>query len=370
MVQKLHVMAPPNVFTLASFQLILKSFPSLQELVVDLPEDQLREFAWGHKKDCITIGKVLDALSIPCCISDRKTRMFLSPTVDLIKRRAVTSEIEDVILYTKSLHRDLSTMFGLPRGGEIATRTDVCLLSKLSGTARDLEACLKKVYSLCIWREAADEEVFEEEVEAVPVIPKPTRLEGIVAETSEPVIVEDEDPVDEIDDVEPVHQVETDTDDVMEVEEVQEVQEDQVEEITYKDDDDHEEEPVVVEEKEDEEAEAETSTKGAHNAAEEIDDVEPAEVEESSPPVDPTKLLAAGVSITVIDKKKKGEMTSEDQPKTQTVPAAAAAPAAPSSSVASATKTVKGDLELSSDISVTVVQKHKPPSQTGKFTLR
>ena len=169
MVQKLHVMAPPNVFTLASFQLILKSFPSLQELVVDLPEDQLREFAWGHKKkDCITIGKVLDALSIPCCISDRKTRMFLSPTVDLIKRRAVTSEIEDVILYTKFLQRDLSTMFGLPRDGEITT--GVCLLSKLSGTARDLEACLKKVYSLCIWREAADKEVLEEEVEAVNVV--------------------------------------------------------------------------------------------------------------------------------------------------------------------------------------------------------
>ena len=148
MVQNLHVMAPPNVFTLASFQLILKSFPSLQELVVDLPEDQLREFAWGHKKDCIT--------------------MFLSPTVDLIKRRAVTSEIEDVILYTKSLHRDLSTMFGLPRDGEITT--EVYLLSKLSGTARDLEACLKNVYSLCIWREAADKEVFEEEVEAVNVV--------------------------------------------------------------------------------------------------------------------------------------------------------------------------------------------------------
>ena len=167
MVQKLYVMAPPNVFTLASFQLILKSFPSLQELVVDLPEDQLREFAWGHKKDCITIGKVLDALSIPCCISDRKTRMFLSPTVDLIKRRAVTSEFEDVILYTKSLHRDLSTLIGLSPDGEVDR---VCLLSKLSGRARDLEACLKRVGTFFIWREAADEEVFEEEVEAVNVV--------------------------------------------------------------------------------------------------------------------------------------------------------------------------------------------------------
>lgn len=196
-------------------------------------------------------------------------------------------------------------------------------------------------------------------MEAVSVIQKPNRVEGIVAETSEPVIVEDEDPVDEIDDVEPVHQVETDTDEVMEV------QEDQVEEVTGKDND-HEEEPEVVEEKEDEDAGAETSTKGAHNAVEEIDDVEPAEVEETTAPVDPTKLLAAGVSITVIDKKKKGEMT-EDQPKTQTVPAAAAATA---SSSGASSKTVKGDLELSSDISVTVVQKHKPASQTGKFTLR
>ena len=145
-----------------------------------------------------------------------------------------------------------------------------------------------------------------------------------------------------------------------------EVQEDQVEEITDKEDD-PEEEPEVVEEKEEEDAGAETSTKGAHNAAEEIDDVEPAEVEESRAPVDPTKLLAAGVSITVIDKKKKtGELT-EDQPKTQTVPAAAAA----ASSSGASSKTVKADsLELSSDISVTVVQKHKPASQAGKFTLR
>ena len=46
----------------------------------------------------------------------------------------------------------------------------VCLLSKLSGRARDLEASLKKVGSLCIWREATDKEVLEEEVEAVKVV--------------------------------------------------------------------------------------------------------------------------------------------------------------------------------------------------------
>ena len=134
-----------------------------------------------------------------------------------------------------------------------------------------------------------------------------------------------------------------------------EVEQDPVEDITDKEII-NEEQPELEVEKEVKEA-GETSTKGIQNAPEEIDDVEPTEEPSNRAPVDPTKLLAAGVSITVIEKKKKGDV-SEDQPKTQTLPA-------PASSSSSA-----GDLELSSDISVTVVQKSKTTPQPGKFTLR
>ena len=61
-------------------------------------------------------------------------------------------------------------MINLSPDGEVGWVTWVSLLSKLSGRARDLEASLKKVGSLCIWREATDKEVLEEEVEAVNVV--------------------------------------------------------------------------------------------------------------------------------------------------------------------------------------------------------
>ena len=163
---------------------------------------------------------------------------------------------------------------------------------------------------------------------------KDKRIHGTIVDTLEPVIVEDEDP--EIDDVEPVHQSEvidedsTDND-VMEIfDEEADVESQSSKQETIRKD------PGET-------SKAATATSGSN---EEIDDVEPLEdnnVSKSSSkvtPVDPTKLLAAGVSITVIDKKK-GE----------------------SSSVA--------DAEKDSDISVTLVQKSKTSeSSQGKFTLR
>ena len=186
---------------------------------------------------------------------------------------------------------------------------------------------------------------------ALPASSKSTKdkIHGIIAETSEPVIVEDEDPSDEIDDVEPVHQSdEDDSNDVMEVEE------EAVEECSViEDESSSQAAPVNISEKQT----GETSKAGTvTEEREEIDDVEPVDdsqkaksskqEETKAATVDPTKLLAAGVSITVIDKKKGTEGDST----------AAAATAA--------------EADLSSDISVTLVQKTKTDSSSGKFTLR
>ena len=81
-----------------------------------------------------------------------------------IKRKPVTSV---VLLYTRSLDRDLSQIIGRAPGGEIEA---VLLLSKLTGDAANLESCLKRVYGFYIWREAADLEVLEEEVAAANVV--------------------------------------------------------------------------------------------------------------------------------------------------------------------------------------------------------
>ena len=90
--------------------------------------------------------------------------MLVSPSVDLLKKRPVTSEYEEVFLYTRSLDKDLSEIIGAAPGGQLER---VYLLSKLTG---DLQSCLKKVYSFIIRREAADLEVLEEEVAAVNVV--------------------------------------------------------------------------------------------------------------------------------------------------------------------------------------------------------
>ena len=161
-VKQLHVTAPPNVFSLATFQLILESFPSLQEMVVDLTG------LWdlrSNKKDLIAIAKELDTRSVSCCISDTYKHMFVSPTVDLIKRKPVTPEV--VNLYTRSLGRDLSEIIGTAPSGEIMV---VHLWSKLTGDAANLESCLKKIHCFYIWREPADLEVLEEEVTAANVV--------------------------------------------------------------------------------------------------------------------------------------------------------------------------------------------------------
>ena len=162
-VLQLHVTLPPfNVLSLATIRLILESFPSLQEMVVDLTG------LWdlrSNKKDLIAIAKELDTRSVSCCISDTYKHMFVSPTVDLIKRKPVTPEV--VNLYTRSLGRDLSEIIGTAPSGEIMV---VHLWSKLTGDAANLESCLKKIHCFYIWREPADLEVLEEEVTAANVV--------------------------------------------------------------------------------------------------------------------------------------------------------------------------------------------------------
>ena len=167
-VQQLHVTAPPRVFSLATYRLILESFPSLQEMVVDLPGRELWRLRMNNTDliaIAIAIAKELDTRSVSCCISDTSEHMFVSPSVDLIKSKPVTST--DVSLYTRSPDRDLSEIIGTAPSGEIERMR---LLSKLTGDATNLEVCLKKVYSFHIRREAADLEVLEEEVAAANVV--------------------------------------------------------------------------------------------------------------------------------------------------------------------------------------------------------
>ena len=92
--------------------------------------------------------------------------MFVSPSVDLIKRKPATSG--KVSLYTRSLDKDLSEIIGTAPRGEVVGW--VRLLSKLTGDATTLESCLKKVHTFYIRREPADLEVLEEEVAAANVV--------------------------------------------------------------------------------------------------------------------------------------------------------------------------------------------------------
>merc|ERR1712228_22547 len=87
--------------------------------------------------------------------------------------------------------------------------------------------------------------------------------------------------------------------------------------------------------------ETEDITDKNESVGNEINDVEPVEESESDSnidlkkTIDPTKLLASGVSITVIDKKKKDESNND------------------ASKDESPSDTIPNDMELSSDISVT-----------------
>jgi len=187
-------------------------------------------------------------------------------------------------------------------------------------------------------------------------VSKPKFIEGIIAETSEPVIIEeDEDDLDEIDDVEP--QGETEAVNVIES------CPDEEPAVSKKDKKLTESsnlEPELKNTDKNTQPQTKTIPTEDENVMEEIDDVEPLtdtgslNQVDSKKTIDPTKLLASGVSITVIDKKKKEEITEEvskEEAFTET------------------SSKGTGDLELGSDISVTVVQKQKTESTSGKFTL-
>ena len=133
-------------------------------MVVDLPDVELWRLRTNYT-GLITIAKELDTRSVSCCISDTRAHLFVSPSLDLIKRKPVTSD--KVFLYTRSLCRDLSQIISTTPGGQLER---VRLLSKLTGDATTLESCLKKIFNFYIWREAADLEVLEEEVAAANVV--------------------------------------------------------------------------------------------------------------------------------------------------------------------------------------------------------
>ena len=161
-------------------------------------------------------------------------------------------------------------------------------------------------------------------------------VEGVIAETSEPVEIEEDDDDDdedlglcivseageEIDDREPRREVVAETTIEQESEVAMEDETEVTEDITNAqsekadDDDDAEVLPDMSEE----ELVAEPAT--SELAAEEIDDVEPtaADVGTKKDPkkdsIDPVSRLSSGISITVIDRKKKaiaGEKKKEEE---------------------------------------------------------
>jgi len=213
---------------------------------------------------------------------------------------------------------------------------------------------------------------------AVVAPEQPKVVEAVVAETSETVVLEGEES-EEIDDVEPDEEEVVEEKNAQENNKVEEVVESQevVESETPKTVDQEKvvEDKKVPEVVKDAAEENEETAKNAEeeSGVEEIDDVEPMDegssaedANETEPeddskkePIDPTKLLASGVSITVIDKKNKKtpEVESEEKPEPSTE---------------EAERPDLSDIELGSDISVTVVQ--KPPAEgkeakEGKFTL-
>ena len=192
-------------------------------------------------------------------------------------------------------------------------------------------------------------------------------VEGVIAETSEPVEIEEDDDDDdedlglcivseageEIDDREPRREVAAETSIEQEsevaMEDETEVTEDIINAQSEKADDDAEVLPDMSEE----ELVGDPAT--SELAAEEIDDVEPAvadggtKKDPKKDSIDPVSLLSSGISITVIDRKKKamaGEKKKEEE------------------------EVEEEKTDLSSDISVTVVPKAKADEKLGKFVIK
>ena len=187
-------------------------------------------------------------------------------------------------------------------------------------------------------------------------------VEGLIAETSEPVVIEEDEDEDEdlglciIEDVEEIDDVEPNREMEEEVAESSPVKDnsEQVEE--------EENDSVVTEKVPAEEAAVEVLPENAPQECqpvdepviEEIDDVEPIVDEEDTADnsknedIDPMSLLASGVSITVIDKKKREMEEKLDE----------------------AAKTRDADVEMVTDISVTMVPKAKGEEKLGKFVIK
>jgi len=190
-----------------------------------------------------------------------------------------------------------------------------------------------------------------------------------VAETSETIVIEGEES-EEIDDVEPEEERAEESVIDAQVEDSIESQNKVNDEVI----EEKEEGKLLLEEQKDTNEEDTAKSGEEESGVEEIDDVEPMEEESSAEDatevetdeeaskeqIDPSKLLACGVSITVIDKTKKLSNVDRDIVEEEIVG---------EKEEGSSTVADLSDMELGSDISVTVVQKPQDSAQAGKFTL-
>ena len=147
-------------------------------------------------------------------------------------------------------------------------------------------------------------------------------VEGIIAETSEPVEIEEDDDDDdedlglcivseageEIDDREPRREVAVETSSTHQTEDIAEEETEVTEDIISKQPEKGDDNAEVLPGISEEEVIPEPAT--SDQAGEEIDDVEPhsesgAKKELTKDSIDPVSLLSSGISITVIDRKKK-----------------------------------------------------------------
>ena len=210
-----------------------------------------------------------------------------------------------------------------------------------------------------------------EEVTSAPATvsaPMTRIVEGIIAETSEPVEIEEDDDDDdedlglcivseageEIDDREPRREVAVETSSIHQTEDIAEEETEVNEDIINKQPEKADDNAEVLPGMSDEEVNAEPGT--SDQAGEEIDDVEPhsesgAKKDLTKDSIDPVSLLSSGISITVIDRKKKvvsGEKKKEEEE----------------------VEEEEEKADLSSDISVTVVPKAKADEKLGKFVIK
>ena len=158
MVRHLRVSLPKQMYNLASFQLILDSFPNLQDLVLELPYYNL------HLPDLLTFANLLNDCGVASSISNKSDCMYSSPasmSSDLFNKRGLDGK--HTIFIHESLHQDLSNVLQMANNAGVSS----VFVTKFTGCVGELEEGLKKLETFNILRlHRDDEEVVEEEVTA------------------------------------------------------------------------------------------------------------------------------------------------------------------------------------------------------------